>query len=182
MYIYGTSFSDGTFVYIKPPDPKKLTSSPLGHPFDVFKLNSNLETCGASPDKSSINWGWLEHSGTINLSVQLTVNIDYMLDIYEMYSDYIQDRFAIEEQAEHIAKLNELFARRIEIMANEYAESVGSFLEKYGTSGEKDVLKESVLALSAESMSARFGISFTDLGISAASDNKSGNLYPKNRS
>ena len=130
---------------------------------------------GVTRVENAISWTTFQftrYSG----GAQIGTDIDYTAHVYNTYKEYINSTFTGEERDAHMAKLHELTAQAIENIANEGADDIGGFLERYGFAGEKDILKQSIFALFEESLSSKSDVRLADFGI-AFSENKSENLY-----
>ena len=130
--------------------------------------------------EGAINWTPFSNNfhRLYNGVIGIGVDIDYTVSAYQSYKEYIQNNFTGEERDEYMAKLHELVAQVIEHIAGAFANDVGNFFEKHSVAGEKDLLKESLLAWFNESLSAKSGVSLVDFGMSVP-ENESGNLYSK---
>ena len=138
------------------------------------------QTTAAKTTEDGISWFTIEANfqmrAGISDNTQIGAAIDYTAAVYEKYAEYIQSNFDGDERDKHMTTLHEIISQIMEKMADKYANDMGGFLEEYGVSGEKGVLKESVFAAYEEKFSAKLGMSLSDFNISAP-DNTSGNLY-----
>ena len=107
---------------------------------------------------------------------QISMDIDYMMSMYQTYKEYIQSNFTDDALNANMSKLHELTDKAIGNIAQGYANETGNFLAQYGFEGEQDTLKASIVNYFWESLSAKQGVSPADYGISV-SENGSGNLY-----
>lgn len=71
---------------------------------------------------------------------------DYLASRYAVLKDRIQNQYTGEKFEQEMQKLDTLYTKAKEEMANSYAENIGGFYEDLGQSGAVEDMRESVLA------------------------------------
>lgn len=71
---------------------------------------------------------------------------DYLASRYAVLKDRIQNQYTGEKFEQEMQKLDTLYTKAKEEMANSYAENIGGFYEDLGQSGAMEDMRESVLA------------------------------------
>ncbi len=71
---------------------------------------------------------------------------DYLASRYAVLKDRIQNQYTNEKFEQEMQKLDTLYTKAKEEMANSYAENIGGFYEDLGQSGAVEDMRESVLA------------------------------------
>ena len=71
---------------------------------------------------------------------------DYLASRYAVLKDRIQNQYTDEKFEQEMQKLDKLYTKAKEEMANSYAENIGGFYEDLGQSGAVEDMRESVLA------------------------------------
>lgn len=71
---------------------------------------------------------------------------DYLASRYAVLKDRIQNQYTDEKFEQEMQKLDTLYTKAKEEMANSYAENIGGFYEDLGQSGAVEDMRESVLA------------------------------------
>ncbi len=71
---------------------------------------------------------------------------DYLASRYAVLKDRIQNQYTDEKFEQEMQKLDTLYRKAKEEMANSYAENIGGFYEDLGQSGAVEDMRESVLA------------------------------------
>lgn len=77
----------------------------------------------------------------------LSQQADYFAAYYAQVENHIIQNFSGDEKAAQMKILNDTIGKAIEEVSNAYAEYAGGFLEKYGQSGEREKVRESVSTL-----------------------------------
>ncbi len=118
---------------------------------DVEKM---LQGGGMLDEVSDIDFSMLKfefsepgfESGTSYRSVasgEFRKNVEYLASRYAAMEDKIKTAYTGTEQKERMDRLNEIYETALEGAARNYSETVGSILEDYGVSGEKEKIYQS---------------------------------------
>ena len=143
----------------------------------TYEINGESRQSNIKLVENAVNWNIFKAT-RYNSSTQIGVDIDYTVSVYQSYKEYIQENFTGEERDTNLAKLHELTAQAMKNIADGYSSEMGGFFEQYGVTGERDLLKDSILAWFSESLSEKSGVLLADFGISAP-ENNTGNLYSR---
>ena len=109
----------------------------------TFGINGKHRQSNTGQADNVLNWNFFLEMRFTSIE-QTGVDINNVVSTYLTYKDYIQNNFTGEERDAQMAKLNDMAAVAMEQLARGFSDEMGDFLEKYGLSGEKSILKESV--------------------------------------
>lgn len=84
--------------------------------------------------------------GTSSLDL-VAVNIDYWASEYAQYQTYIEQNFSGEKQTSNLTALDQRITDTVHQSAQNFAQTVGEFLESNGVSVEQDKIYNSILDL-----------------------------------
>lgn len=114
----------------------------------VETFRQNLEKNGLG---NEINWNSVQYdfSSTdveLNTVDQFSNKADYIASRYTVLQDRIKADYSGKELDEQMGKLNTLFSKSKELLADSYVDVVGSFLEENGVGDETANLRDSIYA------------------------------------
>ena len=109
----------------------------------IYEINGKHRQLNMNRAENGINWSFFQEMCFTSIE-QTGVDINNIVSMYLTYKEFIQDNFTGEERDAQMAKLHELTSGAMERLANGFSDDMGDFLEKYGLTGEKSILKESV--------------------------------------
>jgi hypothetical protein len=140
----------------------------------TFGINGKHRQSNTGQADNVLNWNFFLEMRFTSIE-QTGVDINNVVSTYLTYKDYIQNNFTGEERDAQMAKLNDMAAVAMEQLARGFSDEMGDFLEKYGLSGEKSILKESVFLWFEEVLKENSGASdkdasLSDFGIAVSSE------------
>ena len=119
---------------------------------DLDSFRQQLNENGLSED---IDWRGVEEDlwnigvGFDNVE-RLETKVDYIASRYAVLKDRIQNQYTGDKQSSEMDKLELLFAKAKDEMADSYANSIGGFYENLGQAGTVEDMKASVLNMVEE--------------------------------
>lgn len=140
-------FDGGTFVRTSSGPVKLILKDGITNE-DLQKFNSEL----AEKVLEEIDWRGVKGDlvqigvGFDNIE-RFEQKADYLASRYAVLKDRIQNQFSGGRQEAELQKLEQIYTKAKEKMANSYAESIGGFYESLGQSGAAADMRNSVLAL-----------------------------------
>ena len=81
-----------------------------------------------------------------NNADKLNNKVDYLSSRYVYLKDYIQNSFTGTQKEENLTRLEDLYQKSKETLANSYSKTVGSFYESLGSSNTKEKMYKSMLS------------------------------------
>lgn len=144
----GGYFDGSTFVHSSS-EPVKLILKDDISKADLEKFNRELVEKGLGEE---IDWRGVQEDfvqigvGFDNIE-RFEQKADYLASRYAVLKDRIQTQFTGEHQEAELQKLELIYSKAKEEMANSYAKSIGGFFEGLGQSGAAVDMRNSVLAL-----------------------------------
>ncbi len=141
-------FDGDTFVRTSSEPVKLILKNDISKA-DLEKVRGELAEKGLEAD---IDWQGVKEDfvqigvGFDNIE-RFEQKADYLASRYAVLKDRIQTQFTGEHQEAELQKLEQIYTRAKEEMANTYAESIGGFFEDLGQSGAAEDMRNSVLAL-----------------------------------
>lgn len=149
MKQYRLSFvKEGDSYVLDTSQPVKLMieSQVSQESLDAFR--AELEANGLGDE---IDWrGVQEDFASIDIrfdnAERLETKMDYLASRYAVLKDRIQSQYTGEKLEQEMQKLDGLYTKAKEDMADSYVKNIGGFYEEMGQSGVSEAMRESVLA------------------------------------
>lgn len=98
-----------------------------------------------------ISWHHVEHNLRWHGAMEIDTldaaahTIDYYASEYAQYKTRIEEQYRGDQRAAELARLDQLFASRVEEAAEQFAQKVGGFLDSNGVEGESEAIRTGFL-------------------------------------
>lgn len=140
-------FDGNTFVRTSS-EPVKLFLKEDIAKDDLENFRNELITNGLGTE---IDWRGVQSDFDMNVSFdnveRFEQKADYLASRYAVLKDRIQTQFTGDKQETELQKLEQLYTKAKENMADSFAEHIGGFFEGLGQSGTVEEMRNSVLAV-----------------------------------
>lgn len=139
---------DGNSFVLDPSQPVKLMTEGQVSQESLDAFRAQLETNGLGDE---IDWlgvqeDFIHMDLRFDNAQSFETKTDYLASRYAVLKDRIQTQYTGEKLEQEMQKLDGLYTKAKEEMANSYANNIGGFYEEMGQSGIAEDMRKSVLA------------------------------------
>ncbi|MCI9101351.1 MAG: hypothetical protein HFH58_16265 [Lachnospiraceae bacterium] len=111
---------------------------------EQYRLKLEREGIGDEIDWRGVESDFKKMDVNFDNAGYLSTKIDYISSRYAVLKDRIEKHYSGDEKEQQLSKLNEIMDSAKKTIIDSYSDSVGNFYEKYGHSGAKAELAESL--------------------------------------
>lgn len=113
---------------------------------DAFRAELEANGLGDEIDWRGVQEDFASMDIRFDNAEYFETKVDYLASRYAVLKDRIQGQYTGEKLEQEMQKLDGLYTKAKEDMADSYAENIGGFYEEMGQSGVSEGMRESVLA------------------------------------
>ena len=113
---------------------------------DAFRAELEANRLGDEIDWRGVQEDFARMDIRFDNAESFETKADYLASRYAVLKDRIQSQYTGEKLEQELQKLDGLYTKAKEDMADSYAENIGGFYEEMGQSGVSEAMRESVLA------------------------------------